>query len=118
TEPAANKSILLLQPDGAAVRGWVAGDASFAGKEVAVRCGGASARVAVGPDNTFTWTARVTDPKTATFTLDPGGAHLTARTTVAPPAAPDRPSAFFVADRSAYRPGHTLRFTAFLRRLR
>lgn len=118
TEPAANKPVLLLQPDGATVHGWVAGDTNFAGKEVAVRCGGESDRLAVGPENTFTWTARVSEARTASFTLDPGGAHLTARTTVSPPSAPDRPSVFFVADRSAYRPGHTLKFTAFLRRLR
>src|SRR5690348_9321668 len=34
TEPAANRPVLVLQPDGPAVRGWVAGGKSFAGARV------------------------------------------------------------------------------------
>ncbi|HVL10991.1 MAG TPA: MG2 domain-containing protein, partial [Gemmata sp.] len=117
TEPAANPPVLVLMPDERGVRGWVAGTADAEGAKVALRTANGSAAATVGGDNTFFWeqTARRNLPVSATVKV--GDKVLTARTTLLP--APDAggPSAFFVTDRSAYRPGHTLKFVAFLRKL-
>ena len=73
----------------------------------------------IGADNTFSWHHAVNrnTPVTATVTLPGRDAPLTARTTLLPAASTKGDTVFFITDRSAYRPGHTLKFVAFLRTL-
>ncbi|HEV3438563.1 MAG TPA: hypothetical protein VG122_14460, partial [Gemmata sp.] len=114
TEPAENQSVLVLQTDDLHVHGWVAGKKSFAGETVNIN----GASVTVREDNTFAWEPRTrTQVKVVASLSRPGQSPLTAQTTLIPTAAPDGSTIFFVTDRSAYRPGHTLKFVAFLRRL-
>jgi hypothetical protein len=116
TEPAANAPALVLLPDEGGLRGWVAGGTSYAGARISIKAGGKESEVAVGDDNTFAWahTSAKPLPVVATLVTADGGKPLTARTTL--PAKPEgaKQSAFVVTDRSAYRPGHTLKFVAYL----
>ncbi|MBA4066030.1 MAG: hypothetical protein C0501_20385 [Isosphaera sp.] len=120
-EPAANAPVLVLLPDERGVRGWVAGKhAAPAGTAVTLRLGNArTATAKLAADGTFAhdFPATAATPVTATVTLPGVKQPLTARTTVLPAPAVRGQTAFFVTDRSAYRPGHTLRFVAFLRKL-
>ena len=88
---------------------------SHAGAKVTITAGKKDFEVTVGDDNTFAWARTVAKPLPLTFTLALGdGKTLTARTTL--PARPEgvRHTAFVVTDRSAYRPGHTLKFVAYV----
>ncbi len=116
TEPAANKTELVLLPDESGVRGWVAGKTSYAGSKVNIKAGGKDYDATVSDDNTFSWAHTSAKPLPLVATLAEG--KLTARTTL--PAKPDgaRSSAFVITDRSAYRPGHTLKFVAYLHNTR
>ena len=55
-------------------------------------------------------------PVSASLTLA-DGKKLTARTTLLSAQETGGPTIFFITDRSAYRPGHTIKFAAFLRKL-
>jgi hypothetical protein len=120
TEPAANDPVLILQTDDRGVRGWVAGKESYQGAKVALQVRGKNHEATVGADNTFHWEHKPARRAavTATVTLD-GRKPLTARTLLVPPlaGADENYTAFFITDRSAYRPGHTLKFVAYLRKL-
>ncbi len=117
TEPAANSPVLVLQSDDRGIHGWLAGNTDASGAKVSIKAGGKDFTASVAADNTFTWeqTTKKNLPVTASVTV--GGKTLTARTTLLPAASPGGPTIFFVTDRSAYRPGHTLKFVAFLRTL-
>lgn len=120
-DEAANPSVLVLQSDERGVHGWISGKTSYKGGKAAIKVGGkehAAAVVAIRDDNTFTWefSSAKQLPVTATVTAGREKA-LTARTTLVPAAPAGAPTVFFVTDRSAYRPGHTLKFVAFLRTL-
>ncbi len=108
----AGKASLTLTADPSKVLGWIGGDESYAGREVIVRAGGYNATVIVQGDNTFTWHYRAAKDTVATFSIG----KLSRRITIGPPAKLG-PSAFFVVDRTAYRPGQTLKFAGFLREL-
>ena len=111
--PAENPPRLCLVRDQRKVLGWISGRDSYAGRQVAVSCGeGAASAAIVQADNTFTWHYRVAKPTDATFTVDKLSNSLRLA-----PAETLEPAAFFVVDRSVYRPGQALRFAAFLRRL-
>ena len=96
------------------VRGWVAGEKSFAGSKVTIRAGNKDFETTVGDDNTFVWARTSAKPLPLTFTHRPAAKPLTAHTTL--PARPEgsKRTAFVVTDRSAYRPGHTLKFVAYV----
>ncbi|MBN9118074.1 MAG: hypothetical protein J0I06_02720 [Planctomycetes bacterium] len=113
TEPAKNPTELVLMPDERGVRGWVAGEKSFAGSKVAIKAGNKDFETTVGADNTFTWAHTAAKVLPLAFTV-PGEKPITARTTL--PARPEggKRTAFVVTDRSAYRPGHTLKFVAYV----
>jgi uncharacterized protein YfaS (alpha-2-macroglobulin family) len=121
TEPAANAPVLVLLPDERGVRGWVAGKHTApAGAEVTLKLGNARPVTAtLAADGTFAhdFPATAATPVTASVTLPGVKQPLTARATVLPAPAVRGQTAFFVTDRSAYRPGHTLKFVAFLRKL-
>ena len=115
TEPAANESVLILQTDDRGVHGWVSGINSYAGKQVFINN---TSGAKVKDDNTFTWDREYQGQLSVTAHLDRGnGTEMTANTTLVHTAAPDQPSIFFITDRSVYRPGHSLHFVAFLRKL-
>ncbi|MEO8699858.1 MAG: alpha-2-macroglobulin family protein [Kofleriaceae bacterium] len=110
-------------PDGSVLRvfvepnrliGWIGGSTSFAGMRAMVRVNDNVNEhfVSVGEDNTFEYAYRATRAGEVTVRV---GA-LVQRLTVAPPA-DTKPVAYVLADRSAYRPGQKLAFTAFLRKL-
>jgi len=110
TIPAANTASLTLAVDEKKVLGWISGAKSYAGREVAVRFADADQTVVVQRDNTFTWHYATDKAIPVAFTV---GA-LSGKVRVGPPAK-HGPSAFFVVDRTVYRPGHELQFAAFLR---
>ena len=119
TEKAANEPVLILQADDRGVHGWVAGKIDAADATVSIRAGARKYETRIGADNTFSWQHAVNrnTPVTATVTLPGRDAPLTARTTLLPAASTKGDTVFFITDRSAYRPGHTLKFVAFLRKL-
>jgi hypothetical protein len=115
TEPAANAPALVVMPDERGVRGWVAGEQNRAGSKVTIKAGNKQFEATVGDDNTFSWAHTSAKPQPLTLTHELGnGKTVTARTTL--PARPEgtRRTAFIVTDRSAYRPGHTLKFVAYV----
>jgi alpha-2-macroglobulin len=116
TEPAANKPVLVLLPDERGLHGWIAGNVDAKGAKVNIKAGGTSVAT-IGDDNTFVWEQTTNKNLPATASLVVGGKTLTAHTTLLPAPPAGGPSIFFVTDRSAYRPGHTLKFVAFLRTL-
>lgn len=115
TEPAANPTELVLLPDETGLRGWVAGDKSHAGAKVTITAGKKDHEATVGDDNTFALPLTSAKPQPLTVALAVGGKTLSARTTLPARAEGVRHAAFVVTDRSAYRPGHTLKFVAYLR---
>ncbi len=124
TEPAANTPVLVLMPHERGVQGWVSGKGpAIDGGRVTIMAGSKGYEVKLRDDDTFTWeqttnknlavTASVAYPDVAKALT----ARLTAQTTLLPSLPTGGPTAFFITDRSAYRPGHTLKFVAFLRQL-
>ncbi|MBL7133103.1 MAG: hypothetical protein ISS78_03310, partial [Phycisphaerae bacterium] len=112
TVKAAGKASLTLTADPNKVLGWIGGDESYTGREVTVRAGGYNGTVIVQADNTFTWHYRAAKDTVAAFSIG----KLSRKITIGPPAKLG-PSVFFVVDRTAYRPGQTLKFAGFLREL-
>src|SRR5579883_2016245 len=115
TQPAANPTELVVLPDERGLRGWVAGAKSFAGAKVAIKAGNKSFDATIGDDNTFAWAHTSGKPQPVALTLATGdGKSLTAHATL--PAKPEgtKRTAFVITDRSAYRPGHTLKFVAYI----
>ncbi|QEG32219.1 Alpha-2-macroglobulin family protein [Gemmata obscuriglobus] len=115
-EPAANKPELILLPDETGLRGWVAGGRSYDGATVTIKAGNVEHKATLSEDNTFEWANSGATPRPVTVTVPArnGNKALTARTTLPAKAERVRQSAFIVTDRSAYRPGHTLKFVAHL----
>ena len=109
---AKNPPTLQLQADDRTVHGWVSGAESFAGQGVKVTTGDIVQTVTVAADNTFSFPYDVERPLTAECSLG----KLSGRLTISPRPEVHGPTAFFVVDRTAYRPGQTLQFAAFLRR--
>lgn len=132
TVKAENPSVMVLLPDERFVHGWIAGSKNFAGKKVTVTVGRKESTVEVLADNTFVWTRPAPAPAkepvegvpdenetlpSATFTVPNGdGPALSASTILTHTSSTGR-SVFFVTDRSAYRPGHTMKFAGYVRKL-
>ena len=100
TEPAPAGSALRLFVDPEQLVGWIAGSKSFVGEAAVIRIDGHEHRVAIGDDNTFAFPVSVEKALEATVTV--GG--LWQRVTLEPRETRE-PTAYVVADRSAYRPG-------------
>jgi hypothetical protein len=111
-ELAANPTTLSLIVDHRKVLGWISGTSDFTGREVKVSMGGNESTVTVHAGNTFTWNYTVKEAATAIFSLD----ALSQSATLQPLAALE-PNAFFVLERSVYRPGQELKFAGFLRKV-
>jgi len=115
TAPASNPTELVLLPDESGVRGWVSGAKSYAGAKVTAKAGKAEHSATVGDDNTFA--VPLTSAKAQAVEVSVALAQtkaLTARTSIPAKSEKDRRVAFVIADRSAYRPGHTLKFAAYI----
>jgi hypothetical protein len=112
-ESASNPTTLQLQADDQAVYGWVSGSKSYAGEAVQMTCGNRSETVTVGEDNTFIWKHNVKDSSSLQCALG----KLRASLPLSPSTPNLEPSAYFVVDRTAYRPGQTLQFAAYLRQV-
>lgn len=115
TAPANNPTELVLLPDESGVRGWIAGAKSYAGSKVIARSGKTEHTATVGEDNTFN--VPLTSAKAQSVEVSvalPAAKALTGRTSVPAKADKDRRVAFVISDRSAYRPGHTLKFAAYV----
>src|SRR5262249_48465719 len=108
--------------------GWVSGTADHAGEFVFVRYRNYGEAVRIEPGNTFAWEYRAKPtptrpgpngelpslrPPKAEFEFR--GKKQTVLLQASPP--PNQPDVFFLTDRTAYRPGQTLHFVAFVRRL-
>ncbi|HEU0033373.1 MAG TPA: alpha-2-macroglobulin family protein [Kofleriaceae bacterium] len=113
TEAAPPGSALRVVADDDELIGWIAGSTSFAGSIAKIELGGHVVSAMVGADNTFTLPVHVDKPTEAVVTA----ASMTERVTVPARAAHGTPVAYFIVDRSAYRPGDKLSFAAFLREL-
>lgn len=115
TQPAANPTELVVLPDESGLRGWVAGAKSFAGSKVTIKAGSKSFEATIGDDNTFAWAHTSGKPQPVTLSLATGnGKTLTAHATLAAKPEGTKRTAFVITDRSAYRPGHTLKFVAYV----
>lgn len=115
TAPATNPTELFLLPDESGVRGWVAGAKSYAGAKVTAKAGKVERTATVGDDNTFVVPLAGAKAQTVEVSVNaPQAKPLTGRTSVPAKADKDRRIAFVIADRSAYRPGHTLKFAAYV----
>jgi uncharacterized protein YfaS (alpha-2-macroglobulin family) len=112
TTPARNPATMCLLADERKVVGWISGKQDAAGKEVTVECNGLTQSVLVQEGNVFTWRFKADKPVEAAFTL--GSLKQTIKLQAA--SAPG-PTAFFVVDRTAYRPQQALHFAAFLRQM-
>lgn len=115
TTPANNPTELVLLPDESGVRGWVAGAKSYAGAKVLAKAGKVEHTATVSDDNTFAvpLTSAKAQSVEVSVSLPPAKA-LTGRTSSPAKADKDRRVAFVISDRSAYRPGHTLKFAAYV----
>lgn len=109
-QPAANKQWLHLMVDARKVLGWVSGTEDRSGREVRVTYGDKKETVIVQRGNTFTWHYKFDERAEVTFAFG----KLTESVTLKPLPRPE-PTAFFVVDRTVYRPGQKLQFAAFLR---
>ena len=111
-KPAANSPGLVLHVDRRKVLGWISGNENFTGAEVRVQVNARTETVIVQGDNTFTWYYSAAKGTDATFSV---GKWSRAVRLMQPDEL--QPSVFFVVDRTAYRPGQTLHFVGFLRKL-
>ncbi len=111
-EPAKNPTTLSIIVDHRKVLGWISGTGDFTGREVKISADGKDSTVIVQEGNAFTWHYKVEKATTATFAVD----TMTQSATLEPLVASE-PSAFFVLDRSVYRPGQELKFAGFLRKV-
>lgn len=111
-ERATNATTLSLIVDHRKVIGWISGTGDFTGLEVKISVNGMENTATVHEGNTFTWHYEVKEATTATFTLGKlsQSVKLQALTAI-------EPNAFFVLERSVYRPGQELKFAGFLRRV-
>ncbi len=110
TEPAPAGSVLRVFVDPDKLVGWIAGQASYAGK--VVQFDGHATSAVVGTDNSFE--LPLAFAKRAEAEVRVG--ELSQVVTIEP-AAEAEPAAYVITDRGAYRPGQKLQLTAFLRRL-
>ena len=111
-EPAKNPTTLSIIVDHRKVLGWISGTGDFTGREVKISADGKESTVLVQEGNAFTWHYKVEKATTATFMVDAMSQSATLE-----PLAASEPSAFFVLDRSVYRPGQELKFAGFLRKV-
>lgn len=112
TQEAKNPRALVLMVDPGKVLGWIAGSEDFAGRQVIVTVGEKSDTVRVQRGNMFTWQYQVQERQQARFSVD----ALT-QTAFLEPVTPTEPTAFFIVDRSVFRPNQELKFAGFLRKL-
>ncbi|QDU94876.1 alpha-2-macroglobulin family protein [Lignipirellula cremea] len=115
TQPYAAEPRLVLHCDHRQVLGWVAGGTDFAGQPIQVTINGErqAAELILQQGNLFTWPYQATATQTVRFQLN----ETLAATVQLTPPTPQEPSAFFVVDRTVYRPLQKLKFAAFLRSL-
>jgi hypothetical protein len=112
TEPAPAGSALRVFVEPTRLVGWIAGSKSYAGQTATLRSKDSATGVKIGADNTFVIPVRAERATEATVEVG----SLFQKITVQPVVA-NEPTAYFVVDRNAYRPGQKIAFTAFLRRL-
>ncbi len=110
TEPAPAGSLLRVFVDPDKLVGWIAGQASYAGK--LVYFDGHATSVVVNVDNSFELPLAFLQRAEAEIRVGDLSQVVTIE-----PAAQTEPAAYVVTDRGAYRPGQKLQLTAFLRRL-
>lgn len=112
TIPADAPTRLLLDSDHQKVVGWISGKADYAGRDATIHVGTQQIDIVqIESGNTFEWDikdrhsgrveVRIGDELAETI-------HLVPRTQ-------GGPFSYFVVDRSAYRPGQTIKFVGFLR---
>jgi alpha-2-macroglobulin len=116
TEAARNPVTLQLQADEGKVVGWVSGIRDLRGKAVIIKVGDKTHERTLDKDNTFTWDYAVAKPALAEVVVGDEKDGLRGSVSLAPPSAAVGPAAFFVVDRTAYRPGQALHFAGFLRK--
>ena len=116
---AGNPAHLHLFPEAGILHGWISGLEDLAGKEIEVREDGELVdAIEIGRNNQFSWSLKpaqrddASKPEARTVTLVFSRQE---RTVTIPPAAVEQPVAFFVVDRSVFRPQTELKFAAFLR---
>lgn len=103
---------LVLFPDGQRTLGWVTGDGEVTERQVTIQDRDNTHIVPLGPGNVFVWEHPFRERTECEFRV----AGLTRKEWVEPVIAAPHPAAFFVVDRTVFRPGQKLQFAAFLRR--
>ncbi|MHB9106760.1 MAG: alpha-2-macroglobulin family protein [Armatimonadota bacterium] len=111
SKAAKNPVSLQLLVDEGKVVGWISGAKDYAGRTVTIQCGDEKATETVGEGNVFTWKYAVKAPTAATVTFG----DFTQRVNLTPPTQLE-PAAYFVVDRTVYRPGQKVQFAVFLRK--
>ena len=104
--PANNPTVMHLFPEGGELRGWISGLEDLKGQQVQV--GGKPVTLAAGNQFRF----EIDGGKEQKLTVRYGEIE---RTVTVPPSRAGVPVAFFVLDRSVFRPNTELKFAAFLR---
>jgi uncharacterized protein YfaS (alpha-2-macroglobulin family) len=112
TEPAPAGTELRVFVDRDKLVGWIAGSSSFEGETARIYIAGRATSAMIDANNTFMLPYVVAGPTEAEVHVG----ELSQRVTLEPPIVLE-PAAYVVTDRSAYRPGQTLKFTAMLRRV-
>jgi len=108
---AKNPASLQLLVDEVKVVGWISGAKDYAGRTVTIQSGNEKVTETVGEGNVFTWQYAVKAPTTATVTFG----DFTQCVNLTPPTKLE-PAAYFVVDRTVYRPGQQVQFAVFLRK--
>jgi hypothetical protein len=116
---AKNAVRLHLQDDGIRLLGWVSGEPKNLDAVVTIKVGanGRFLKVPVREDRSFEWEYRLDKPTDIEVSMGSGKETLKQEFTVMPMKLDTEPSVFFVVDRTAYRPGQSIMFAGFLRKL-
>jgi len=108
--PADNPTVMHLFPEGSQLHGWISGLEDLEGQEVQVNAGEKTESITIGAGNQFQF--EIGGEEAQTYTVSFGDLM---HTLTVPPTKIGVPVAFFVVDRSVFRPNTELKFAAFLR---
>ena len=103
---------LHVFPESGGIRGWISGAEDLSGEKVKVTEAGSENEVLIGPENVFA----IPTSSGSESTLKVVYRELEQIITL-PARNPDEPVAYFITDRSVYRPDTTLEFAVYLRKL-
>lgn len=111
-QEAKNPVVLHVFPEPGGIQGWISGTEDLEGDMVHLKNGSTTTELPIGPGNRFRWRTDSDEEHTIRLSWQDQEYHTTI-----PAASPGQPVAFFVVDRSVYRPETRLQFAAYLRQM-